>query len=90
MINKSHWLVKNPTLFSLLCPLIVVADLLYIIYLSVYENGGELGGALCLLLILPAASIFAIDRVFAKFFDNKLVSLVEFFTCALVLYFVFK
>jgi hypothetical protein len=65
-------------------------SIFYIVYLSIFENGGELGGALCLILILIAASVFAFDRVFAKFFNNKIISTVEFATCILALYFIFR
>jgi hypothetical protein len=90
VLNKSHWLIKNPTLFSVISPIVVIIAILYVVYLSIYQNGGELGGAILLLLILLAAAIFAFDRVFAKFFNNKMISLVELIVCVLVLYFILK
>lgn len=89
-INRSHWAIRNQTFFSLLCPLSVIASIFYVVYLSINEPGAELVYAVMFLTIVAAAAIYAFDRVFAKFFKNTIISIVEIGFSVLILLLVYK
>ncbi|HEX3384312.1 MAG TPA: hypothetical protein VHS53_03950, partial [Mucilaginibacter sp.] len=80
-MNKFKALIKNPTLFSILGPLTIIGLIIYLTYLFIYENGGELEGLFVLLGILLIPWIILLDRKFARFFNNKLISVIELFIC---------
>jgi hypothetical protein len=76
-MKRFNWPNKNTTLFSVLGPVIIIFLVIYLIYLLIYENGGELAGLFCLLGIVLTAGIVILDRVFLIRFNNKMLSIAE-------------
>lgn len=90
-LKQFNWRIKRPTLFSVTGPLIIIGSIARVIYLAIYENGGELEGLFFILLILSTVGLMAFDRVFSIFVDIKVLSALEFiFTACIYLLYLYN
>jgi hypothetical protein len=87
-IKRFNLRIEKPTLFSVIGPLVIIGSIIRVIYLAIYENGGDLETLFFILLIMSTVGLMAFDRLFATFVDNKILSALEllFIACTYVLY----